>query len=49
MPGAAVHQPWKAPGGYDHGYAERVVDHATERAEALRRYAEARDAQERAS
>jgi deoxyribodipyrimidine photo-lyase len=44
VPGGAVHQPWKAQGGYDHGYPERVVDHARERAEALRRYADARDA-----
>jgi len=42
--GRAVHQPWTVPGGYDHGYPERVVDHGAERAEALRRYAEARDA-----
>ncbi len=42
VPGAAVHQPWAAAGGYDHGYPERMVDHAAERAEALRRYADAR-------
>ena len=42
LPGRAVHQPWLAPSGYDEGYPERVVDHAVERAEALRRYAEAR-------
>jgi deoxyribodipyrimidine photo-lyase len=28
--------------GHEHGYPERVVDHAEERAEALRRYEEAR-------
>ena len=26
-------------GGYDHGYPERIVDHATERIEALDRFA----------
>jgi deoxyribodipyrimidine photo-lyase len=38
LPGAAVHQPWEHPDGTAHGYPERVVDHATERAEALARY-----------
>ncbi|WP_298457388.1 deoxyribodipyrimidine photo-lyase [uncultured Cellulomonas sp.] len=42
LPGAAVHQPWRAADGYAHGYPQRVVDHGAERAEALRRYAEAR-------
>ena len=42
VPGAAVHQPWTAPGGFDHGYPERIGDHAAERAEALRRYSDAR-------
>jgi len=42
IPGRRVHQPWKADGGYDHGYPERVVDHADERADALRRYDAAR-------
>ena len=36
--GAAVHEPWKLPGGVPGGYPERIVDHATERAEALARY-----------
>lgn len=40
--GAAVHRPWSAPDGYAHGYPEPVVDHAEERAEALRRLAAAR-------
>ncbi len=40
--GAAVHQPWRLLDGYTAGYPERVVDHHTERDEALRRYAEAR-------
>ena len=38
LSGAAVHEPWKADGGYEHGYPERIVDHAEERLEALRRY-----------
>jgi deoxyribodipyrimidine photo-lyase len=37
--GKAVHQPWKLPGGPPDGYPEPLVDHADERAEALRRYA----------
>jgi len=41
--GAAGHEPWKDPHGYDDGYPQRIVDHAAERAEALRRYQEARD------
>jgi deoxyribodipyrimidine photo-lyase len=36
--GAAVHEPWKRPGGVPAGYPERIVDHAAERAEALSRY-----------
>ena len=36
--GAAVHEPWKQPGGVPAGYPERIVDHAAERAEALSRY-----------
>ncbi len=39
VPGGAVHEPWKLPGGLPAGYPERVVDHAAERAESLRRYA----------
>ena len=38
LQGAAAHQPWDAPGGYEHGYAQRIVDHGTERLEALARY-----------
>jgi deoxyribodipyrimidine photo-lyase len=34
----AVHQPWKLPGGVPSGYPDPIVDHADERAEALRRY-----------
>lgn len=40
--GRAVHRPWAVPGGLDHGYPQPVVDHATERVEALERYAAAR-------
>lgn len=35
-----VHQPWELIDGYLHGYPERIVDHATERDEALRRLEE---------
>ena len=42
LPGGAAHEPWKHPQGYGQGYPERIVDHAAERAEALRRYAEVR-------
>jgi deoxyribodipyrimidine photo-lyase len=38
LPGALAHQPWDAEDGYAHGYPPRVVDHAEERREALRRY-----------
>ena len=44
VPGPAVHEPWRLPGGLPAGYPERVVDHAAERQEALRRYAVTRDA-----
>lgn len=40
--GAAAHEPWKSREGYEHGYPERIVDHAEERTEALRRYELAR-------
>jgi len=42
LPGARAHEPWSAADGYDHGYPAPVVDHAEERAEALRRYDAAR-------
>ena len=38
LPGAAAHEPWKATGGYAHGYPQRIVDHAEERKVALARY-----------
>jgi deoxyribodipyrimidine photo-lyase len=40
--GVAVHEPWKDDDGYAEGYPRPVVDHAEERAEALRRYEAAR-------
>ncbi len=42
VPGKAVHEPWRLPGGLPEGYPDRVVDHAAERQEALRRYAAVR-------
>ena len=42
LQGAEVHEPWRVAGGYEHGYPERIVDHAEERREALRRYDVAR-------
>ena len=38
LAGAAAHQPWEHPEGYDHGYPQRVVDHAAERLDALARF-----------
>ena len=38
LSGKAVHQPWDAAGGYDHGYPKRIIDHAEERQVALDRY-----------
>jgi deoxyribodipyrimidine photo-lyase len=38
LDGATAHEPWTVDDGYAHGYPRRVVDHAEERAEALRRY-----------
>lgn len=38
LPGAAAHEPWDHPNGYDHGYPGRIVDHDVERREALTRY-----------
>jgi deoxyribodipyrimidine photo-lyase len=40
--GTSAHTPWDAADGYAHGYPRRIVDHATERVEALARYAEIR-------
>ncbi len=41
--GAAVHEPWTLSGGLPSGYPERIVDHASERMEALARYSIARE------
>jgi deoxyribodipyrimidine photo-lyase len=41
LPGRAIHEPWTLE-RLPEGYPERVVDHATERAEALARYRETR-------
>jgi deoxyribodipyrimidine photo-lyase len=38
LPGAAAHEPWDQPDGYDRGYPRPLVDLAAERAEALARY-----------
>jgi deoxyribodipyrimidine photo-lyase len=38
LPGKTAHEPWDAADGYAHGYPRRIVDHAEEREEALRRY-----------
>lgn len=42
VPGPGVHEPWRVPGAYGHGYPARIVDHDTERKVALERYAAAR-------
>ena len=42
LDGATAHEPWNHPDGYANGYPERMVDHAKERVEALRRYREVR-------
>ncbi len=42
LPGAAAHEPWRHPQGYAAGYPTRILDHAAEREEALRRYAATR-------
>jgi deoxyribodipyrimidine photo-lyase len=36
--GAAVHTPWELPDGVPNGYVEPIVDHSTERLEALHRW-----------
>jgi deoxyribodipyrimidine photo-lyase len=40
VPEKYVHRPWKDPAGLPDGYPPPIVDHAEEREEALRRYAE---------
>ena len=39
LPGKSAQTPWDVLGGYDHGYPERIVDHAAERVVALDRFA----------
>ena len=43
LQGKAAHEPWLDPHGYSMGYAKRVVDHAIERDEALKRLAELKE------
>lgn len=43
VPTSAIHEPWKLPDGVPAGYPERIVDHGTERKEALARYQEVRE------
>ena len=38
VPAKWIHRPWEGPDGAPPGYPERIVDHAEERAESLRRY-----------
>ena len=38
----AVHEPWKVEGGPPNGYPARIVDHAAERIEAIRRFRQLR-------
>lgn len=40
LSGKNVHEPWDDPHGYSTGYPKRIVDHAAERDEALRRLEE---------
>jgi deoxyribodipyrimidine photo-lyase len=40
LAGASVHEPWSQPNGYGHGYPQRIVDHASERRDALARLAD---------
>lgn len=42
LDGRSAHEPWKQPDGHDHGYPERMVDHAEERGVALERYRQAK-------
>ena len=43
LSGPEVHEPWLRPAGPPPGYPAPIVDHAQERAEALRRYATLQD------
>ena len=33
-----IHEPWRLPGGPPKGYSVPIIDHAVERAEAIRRF-----------
>ena len=46
LPSDDIHTPWEVLDGYQHGYAERIVDHATERIESLIRLEEIKVAKE---
>ncbi|MFM8349618.1 MAG: cryptochrome/photolyase family protein [Actinomycetales bacterium] len=39
LPGKLVHEPWKDPQGYEHGYPTPIVDHSVERQVALADFA----------
>ncbi len=45
LPGAAAHEPWRHPQGYDTDYPRPIVEHDEERKDALDRYQQARAAQ----
>ena len=38
LSGKATHEPWTRDDGYEHGYPQRIVDHAEERTVSLERY-----------
>lgn len=38
LAGKAAHEPWDADDGLEHGYPQRIIDHAEERQRALDRY-----------
>jgi deoxyribodipyrimidine photo-lyase len=38
LAGSSAHEPWLATDGHAHGYPQRIVDHAVERAESLARF-----------
>jgi deoxyribodipyrimidine photo-lyase len=44
LDGAAAHEPWRHADGYTYGYPPRIVDHAAERADALARLEEMKQA-----
>lgn len=43
LQGKSAHEPWDHQDGLEHGYPERIVDHATERNVALERYGETKN------